>query len=1407
MKSKVIEYIFMFFGKFRRPLGTIQRLGNESLTKILRMRHFAHSLLIVFFLLGMLENSTAQLNGNGYCLSSPTDYTTLIDNDSIYFYTEANVGSLTATPESGVPGWNFTWQTFNIGTNSWIPFSTENGVPESTINNLPAGGYRVTITDGNGDVVGCYSAWISEYLTFPSVDVEPIPPGCGAVNLVGTIDGGSATSYYNAPPDPMIIDLNTEITVCFTANHTFVSDLGFYLVGPATCGSPVIPLATSPGVCNGGDNLNNLCFSTESVANFNVCTVATPATGTYGTYGAVPTPINWAPLYGCDATTPGWAVQIYDCVGLDVGNLTGATISFNGISTCGEPLALSYTTPPGFNSPIADNSCSPQSASIFTVPIPPVTPLNPLANCGFLWTADPYFFIPDSTTSLNITLNPGPTQSTTFTLSIVCDEDGDGENDPNGCGGGNISDSEFYAYISPEFLAIEDPGTICEGEAVILIGTPPGGDWSGDFVDPSGNFSPPGPGDYTVNYSFPGPCSAPASQTITVQEAFNNFSFFDGGTLCPYDAPVFIELCEQPGNCNLSANPAVIEIAGELFFDPSLAIPGANSYQSEFVISECASEFTEAVFNVEEVFNASLLDPGVICSADNAVQLEADFPGGEWSGMGITDPMAGFFDPAAVAPGMVDIVYTTPGFCPIDELFSIEVNSNPTIDLGLDITACEGETVTLDAGGSWDQVTWTDALNQSTAGNSIDVSTPSTLAVEIILGGCSGEDVITVNFTPIPVIDLGADIEICAGESVLISAPYIGDWSDSSVGDELEVSASGTYGFVYDNSGCPTSDEIVVEVLPLIEPTIEPIASLCEDAATINLSADIAGGSWSGTGILDITAGSFDAPTAGPGIYNVEYSIAEQCAVTVLAQIEVVGFQNLALLTPDPACAVDDAFNLEAGIDGGIWSGIGITDENSGEFDPQVSGSGTFDISYTITGVCIDTDQITVEVQDIPILEIGDPGLVCGMDIPFALDINLAGGEWSGDGITDENTGIFNPAAAGNGVHTIQYQLDGVCSAETSIDFEVIANPNFNLGDDISICEDQTAVLDAGNDWDTVEWIGISSDSSIEVNTEGSYTAIVELNGCASEDEVFLTVIAYPIIELDSPIEICEGDVYTIEAPFPGNWSTGLNNSNSLEVSEAGTYTYIYQNSGCPVQAEVILVVIEYPIIDVVPAVEFCLGVPVTVFANQIVTWTGVASGEAESIQVSEPGVLIAQKSNGNCTTVETIDVIELPLPFADLGPDIDGCLGDNYTLNAFSEVNDSYLWSTGDEVEFIIASENGLYSVQTTNSCGTAYDDINIKLEDCSAQIFIPNAFTPNGDGLNDEWKPVVRNLAKYKLQIYNRWGEVVFETEDWNDPWLGEFNEGDHFVQTEVYNFRMTYLSIEGEAGDVNGHITVVR
>mgnify|MGYP003376584512 FL=1 len=100
---------------------------------------------------------------------------------------------------------------------------------------------------------------------------------------------------------------------------------------------------------------------------------------------------------------------------------------------------------------------------------------------------------------------------------------------------------------------------------------------------------------------------------------------------------------------------------------------------------------------------------------------------------------------------------------------------------------------------------------------------------------------------------------------------------------------------------------------------------------------------------------------------------------------------------------------------------------------------------------------------------------------------------------------------------------------------------------------------------------------------------------------------------------------------------------------------------------------------------------------------------------------------------------------------------------------------------------------------------------DSCRPTIFIPNTFTPNGDGRNDVWLPVGNNIGEYEMYVFDRWGGVVFHSTDVNTGWDGTINGQQ--VPNEVYAFRVIYRLIENTDGHLGfeqsrlGHVQVLR
>jgi gliding motility-associated-like protein len=181
--------------------------------------------------------------------------------------------------------------------------------------------------------------------------------------------------------------------------------------------------------------------------------------------------------------------------------------------------------------------------------------------------------------------------------------------------------------------------------------------------------------------------------------------------------------------------------------------------------------------------------------------------------------------------------------------------------------------------------------------------------------------------------------------------------------------------------------------------------------------------------------------------------------------------------------------------------------------------------------------------------------------------------------------------------------------------------------------------------------------------------------------------------------------------------------------------------------------------------------------------------------------------TNGPCQVSDEVNVKILPLPIAYLKEEYVYCKGKTRTISAYNSVNDYYLWSNGSDSSSVVVFEPGEIGLTTGNICGTAEARTVIVEEDCTFSIYVPSSFTPNNDGINDYWKPVVYNLSKYEVNVYNRWGEVVFHSTDPDDVWLGNAHGGAYFIQDGIYTFHLKYETDRQEAGEERGLIFMLR
>lgn len=265
----------------------------------------------------------------------------------------------------------------------------------------------------------------------------------------------------------------------------------------------------------------------------------------------------------------------------------------------------------------------------------------------------------------------------------------------------------------------------------------------------------------------------------------------------------------------------------------------------------------------------------------------------------------------------------------------------------------------------------------------------------------------------------------------------------------------------------------------------------------------------------------------------------------------------------------------------------------------------------------------------------------------------------------------------------------------------------------------------------------------------------------------------------------CEGDMAVpLQADIGGgDWigdavdTDGLFVPNTLGVNEV---RYAVEVDGCRDTALISTTVFERPFFELGNDTTLCVG---TSFEKSI-TANGAtplwSTGSTDTFtEVNSSGILWAELSQGVCEHRDSITVGIIQAPEVNLGGDSTLCGGSFKNIDV-SASEATYDWSDGFSGGVRTITTSGLYSVTVTNKCGTATDEIDLEFLPAACDIFVPNAFSPNGDGINDVFRPSGNVFIK-SVKIFNRWGEMMYEGTPenfaWNGLYEGQLAKSDHY------------------------------
>lgn len=243
------------------------------------------------------------------------------------------------------------------------------------------------------------------------------------------------------------------------------------------------------------------------------------------------------------------------------------------------------------------------------------------------------------------------------------------------------------------------------------------------------------------------------------------------------------------------------------------------------------------------------------------------------------------------------------------------------------------------------------------------------------------------------------------------------------------------------------------------------------------------------------------------------------------------------------------------------------------------------------------------------------------------------------------------------------------------------------------------------------------------------------------------------------------------DSGYTHRWNT-LDTGFSIIVNQPGIYWVEKQKEGC----------LQYDsfVVEMFPALShsltdtgYCEGASLYLDAGEsnAYTWENLDSSRYRTI--NQAGLYWVQKSNIYCPSVDSFNVVEYALPNIHLPADTGACFRDKEILILDAGAFRHYLWEPGQDSlrvkEFYQPIKQRL-TVIDNNHCSSS-KEIDI-VSWCEDYFYLPNAFTPTRDGLNETFQPVMNNGVFYEMQIFNRWGDLLYSTRDINQGWDGTYN-----------------------------------
>lgn len=412
--------------------------------------------------------------------------------------------------------------------------------------------------------------------------------------------------------------------------------------------------------------------------------------------------------------------------------------------------------------------------------------------------------------------------------------------------------------------------------------------------------------------------------------------------------------------------------------------------------------------------------------------------------------------------------------------------------------------------------------------------------------------------------------------------------------------------------------------------------------------------------------------------------------------------------------------------------------------------AGTYNLIITDNQGCSIDTTILVTSSSASNVPAPEPQIYCQNDNADPLQLTPAAGgiiHWYSDSMmTNELSGNPIPSTSNSGTFYYYFaqEINECFSFVDSVEIIISPTIDVNIGNDTTLCYGESLPISLIGNYSSIEWSDASNSVDYSISSSGEYWVTVTSGACFASDTIVVNFYPKIDVSLGSDTSICNGSTISLSPE-------GM----------VGSYSW--------------------------------------------------STGETSPIiVVGLPGIYAVEVNVGGCTNSDTINVSLIPSVETVLLSDSVLCLDKTNVLSIIDSEWYQVAWNS--------ASSGNSYTVPTSHptsiiyevssACEAIIDTIQLTYKDCECLLFIPNSFTPDGNEFNNSFQVISDcNLSYFQLMIFNRWGDLIFESQDINYLWDGTYNGV--ICPFGLYNWKVTYRPDvdSSETVEKYGHVNIIK